>query len=297
MRRLIPLAISAGLVGWLIWRIAPEKLGRAAQSLDWPLLAWATLALVLALFGWDAVCLRWLFTRADRPLSYPESLRARAGSYLWSAFNYEAGQAVLAWNVARTQKIPVLSALGGCLILALHDLVVLLSLGLAGTLANTDRRAALLRPVCGVALMVLATLLGGWKLLPGRWHERIQQTRLGSWLRFWSWRDSLLLVLLRLGYYGIMLLYAVVALNVCGVGLDGRKVAGVVPLVLLADALPSVSGFGTRDTALLGLLELSGEQQAVLLNFSLFWSAGLMTGRLGIGLASWWLTHPAEPGV
>jgi hypothetical protein len=81
----------------------------------------------------------------------------------------------------------------------------------------------------------------------------------------------------------IILLYAVVGLTYCGVELHSRVVCSIVPLVLVADGLPiSISGLGTRETALVYLVD--PPQPAVLLAFSLFWSTGLMLGRLLLGL-------------
>src|SRR5437764_5862307 len=53
--------VSVGLLSWLAWRVSVEKLAEAAAALNWPMLAGLTLLLVLALYGWDTLCVRWLF--------------------------------------------------------------------------------------------------------------------------------------------------------------------------------------------------------------------------------------------
>jgi len=84
-------------------------------------------------------------------------------------------------------------------------------------------------------------------------------------------------------------LYAGAGLAICYIPASLQVVCSVIPLVLLADGLPiSVSGLGTRETALLYLL--NPDQPERLLAFSLMWSAGLLVGRIGIGLAYWWIS-------
>jgi len=284
-----PVLISAGLLAWLVWRISPSELARAAEGLNWPALAGLTALLVFAVFLWDVVCVRWLFGLPSRDLSYRAAAAARANSYLWSAFNYEAGQGVLAWKLARIQNASLLASLSRCVLLAVHDLVLLLVLGLIGTMIDPA-------PPSGFIPIILAAALGGvavlgltWKLLPANRRERIVHTRWGHWLAWWQWRHSLVLCLLRLVYFGIMIAYAAVALPMCGIVRDTEVICGAIPLVLLVDALPSVSGFGTRHAAFEALLDPNPAEKAVLFHFSTFWSAGLLIGRAGIGLTNWWL--------
>jgi hypothetical protein len=90
-------------------------------------------------------------------------------------------------------------------------------------------------------------------------------------------------------YFGILVVYAVVALWICKVPMDNRVAASAMPLVLLADGLPNVAGFGTRETSMQLLLDPGREHAPVLLAMSLFWSTGLLVGRLGIALTNLWL--------
>src|SRR5579871_265197 len=103
-RWVLTASISAALVLWLVWTVSPEELARAAHQVPWVPLACLTLTLVMAMFLWDVVCVRWLFALPGRQLSFGTAAGARAGSYLWTAFNYEAGQAMLALRVARAQQ-------------------------------------------------------------------------------------------------------------------------------------------------------------------------------------------------
>jgi hypothetical protein len=136
--------------------------------------------------------------------------------------------------------------------------------------------------------LLLGLVLAG--LLRGR-----LRAPLGAGLGGWHWTQSVQLYGLRVVYFGIIVGYAAGGLSLCGVALSRGVVLGVIPLVLLADGLPvSVSGLGTRETALLYLLQ--PEHPEVILAWSLLWSAGLLAGRTGIGLGSVWLGHPRPKG-
>jgi hypothetical protein len=248
--------------------------------------------MVLALYFWDSVCLQWLFTEPGLPLSYGQVLRARGSSYVASAVNYELGQGLVAWELARAQGTTLVGALGRCLLLAVHDVAVLLTLGLAGSMLIDTKIARGIMGFCaiGLAALLSAGLLAS--LFPHRWRERWTIGGRRLWPGSWTWGRSLRLSGLRGIYYAIILAAVGVGLEVAPVPVGRQVVFGAVPVVLLADGLPiSVSGLGTRETALLSLIRMP--QPAALLAFSLIWSAVLMIGRLLIGLVHWWLLPAA----
>src|SRR5207245_76576 len=119
-----------------------------------------------------------------------------------------------------------------------HDLVVLLALGLAGSLIDPAPVARPISIALAASLAILVFLPVTWRFLPARRRQRIIQTRWGNWLGWWRWRHSVVLCGLRLVYFGIMVAYAVVALRMCGIVRDFEVVCGAIPLVLLVDALP-----------------------------------------------------------
>jgi hypothetical protein len=93
-------------------------------------------------------------------------------------------------------------------------------------------------------------------------------------------------------FYGILLGYAATALAIEGFRIDRAVVLSTVPLVIIADGLPSVSGLGTRETAL--VLLLKPPEPEVLVAVSLVWSSGMLVGRLLIGIFHLW--RPGAPG-
>lgn len=292
LHRLLAPAVSAALLAWLIWRISPEKLLAAAAELDVRLLVPATLAMVVALYLWDAVCLRTLFSTPEHPLRYGTALASRGRSYVAGAINYELGQAALAWELSRRQGVSLLSTLTRSALLAYHDVAVLLGLGMAGTFLSNDPRVEKVRWFCSVGLCLIGALALLPFFLPQRYKRRLPHTRWGAWLESWSWARSARLAAARVVYFLILVVYAAVALEICRIPLDFRVVLSTIPLVMLADGLPSVSGLGTRETAL--QLLLPTEEPAVLVALSLVWTTVLVLGRATIGLAYLWAAGQSD---
>jgi hypothetical protein len=83
-----------------------------------------------------------------------------------------------------------------------------------------------------------------------------------------------------------LVIYAVIALAICAIPVTGEVVLSTIPLVLLAEGLPNFSGLGTRETALLLLIQ--APDKATLVAMSLFWSTGMLVFRFLIGLALLW---------
>ena len=288
----VPLLVSVGLLAWLIGRVHWNELISALESLNWSLLVPATIALVLSLYFWDGVCLRTLFSTEESPVSYQQCLRARGISYLASVVNYELGQATMAWRVARERRSEFFPAASRTVLLAYHDLLVLVTLGLLGAVWSDHALSVHARNSCAVALVALL-LLGVFPFLLGlRYRERLQQSKWGAGWIDWTWKNSGRLLAWRVCYYMILLIYAGVAFGIAGLVVNQMTLLSTIPLVLLADALPSISGLGTRDAALQLLLPTSEKQ--TLLAISLVWSVGLILGRTCIGLFHLWRQTPTH---
>lgn len=282
LHRAVPVLVSLAALAWVVWRVSPQELYEKAALLDWHLLVPATLTMVLALYFWDAVCLMALFVTPEHPLTYLQALTARGRSYIAGAINYELGQAALAWDLARIQQVSLLSMLTRSALLAYHDVAVLLSLGLLGSFLTDDPHVEKVRWFCGVGLCLIGSAALIPLCLPERYKLRLRHTRWAGWTESWSWGRSARLGSARVVYFFILVLYAAVALEICGISLDFRVVLSTIPLVMLADGLPSVSGLGTRETAL--QLLLPTEQPAVLVALSLVWTTVLVLTRAAIGL-------------
>jgi hypothetical protein len=286
IRVIASLGVSAGLLAWLVYRVSPQALAHAAAEVNWRLLAPVTVAMVFALYFWDAVCLPTAYRVDENRWSYWRSLHLRGLSYLAGALHYELGQAALAWGMARTQNTSVVRTLSRSVLLAYHDIVVLLGLGLAGSLLSDDPRVERVRLAVAIALCVAISIAIVFWLLPAAWRTKVWGAKIDELFAGWSLVRSLQLIPLRCIYFSIFAVYAAVALAICHIPVDHQVVASTIPLVLLADGLPSIAGLGTRDTAL--QLLLAPDRPEALLAMSLMWSTGLIVVRSTIGLAHLW---------
>jgi hypothetical protein len=284
-----PLLLTGGLIVWLFTRVHPSQLMQAAGEIAWLPMLVATAVMVIALYLWDSACLPTVYSIHDDRWSYGESLHMRGLSYLGGCVNYELGQAALAWGLARLQNAGIVRMLSRSVLLAYHDIFVLLTASLIGSLLTDDPRITRLRPYLLIAVSVAVAIALTFKVLPQSFRARFRRADSESFLEGWSIVRSFRLILLRLVYFGILVVYAVIALWICKVPMDNRVTASAMPLVLLADGLPNVAGFGTRETSMQLLLDPGREHAPVLFAMSLFWSTGLLVGRLGIALTNLWL--------
>jgi hypothetical protein len=284
----LPFAISAFLLTGVIWWIGPARLRDAAHVLDWHMLVPATALMVAGLYLWDALCLPAVYRVEGRRITYWQALHLRGLTYLAGSFNYELGQATLAWGMARLQDSTIARMLARSILLAYHDVVVLLAVGGWGSLLTDDPRVMRLRPYL---LLALATaLLVGFLVwsMPDRVRVWLRRGNKESILDGWSLRRSLQLLPLRFVYFSILLVYGAVALAICRLPVDWKVVFSTVPLVLLADGLPSFAGLGTRETMLHVLLS-PDERNPTLVAMSLLWTIGMIIGRLVIAMVHVWL--------
>jgi hypothetical protein len=285
---LLPPTISAVLLAGVVWWVTPQRLAAAAAELDWLPLVGATAAMVIGLYIWDAVCLPAVYQVGGGRIRFLQALHLRGLTYLGGALNYELGQGALAWGTARTQGASFAAMLARSVLLAYHDMMVLLLAGGAGALLSSDERVVRLRPVIAVGLAIgVGVAVFVW-LLPNQWRNRLHWADKQVLLAGWNWRRSLRLIPLRTIYFGILVVYAMVALAICRLAIDWQVALSAVPLVVLADGLPSFASLGSRET-MLHLTLAPGEQNATLVAMSLVWSVGMIVGRLAIATVHMWL--------
>lgn len=278
------------LVGWIVSRVSLEKLGHAFAALDWHLIAPLTVFYVVFTYLWDSICLAWLFSDGDPPMSYRRALRVRGTAYVVSIINYGAGQGVLAWLASRAQCISYLSSLMRCILYTYVDVILLLTLGLIGGLLSPRVGDLRIAQFCGITLsaLIAATILAHH--VPARLRETVKRNRWGAWLVDWqwNWRRTTTLAALRTVAFTFVIAFVYVGLTISHGQLSWRVLAGIIPLALICDGLPiSFAGLGTRETVLVVLLQPS--QPEAVIAFTLFWTVGTMIMRACIGLAHLWL--------
>ena len=276
---MLPPAISILLLCGVVWWVTPAKLAESAAALNWQQLVPVTAIMVVGLYLWDAVCLPAAYQVEGRKITYWQALHLRGLTYVGGSLNYELGQAALAWGMARLQGAGLVTMLARSVLLAYHDILVLLIGGFVGSLLTDDPRVVRLRPWIATGLAIgLAVGLLAW-LLPTLWRNHFRPADKSSLLAGWSLGRSMRLVPLRIMYFGILVTYATAALAICRIPVDWQVALSTVPLVLLADGLPSFASLGSRETVLHFLLAPSGPNPT-LVAMSLVWSIGMIVGRL-----------------
>jgi hypothetical protein len=291
--RAVPFVISTSLLVFIVWWVSPQALLRAAEDLRWQLLVPATVAMVVALYLCDALCLPVAYGIEGRQIRYAQALHVRGLAYLAGALNYEIGQGAVAWGMARLQQTKFLRMLARSIVLAYHDAVILLATGLVGALLTNNSRVVRIRPY--IAIGLAAALIVGvvfWSL-PKWLRLQIHSEKIDAIFADWSLQRSLQLVPLRFAYFGILVFYAAVALAICRIPVDHVVVLSTIPLVLLADGLPNFAGLGTRETSL--LLLLAPDEKGPLLAMSLLWTTGMIVIRFLIGVSHLWYHQFRRP--
>ena len=295
-KQLFPVVLSGGLITWLVWHITPQRLLAAFAEVDWPWLVVATVVQVVVLFLWDTVCVWWLFSQPDQPLSWRMVFRIRCDTVIWSAINLEIGQAAFAWQLAKQCAMPVSGTLSRCVLLSLFDIAALFSLALFGSFVRSTPMTAPLRWVCVGVLAGLMLLVLVLKLLPDRWRDWLAAKPWAGWLGWFDWRRGVVLWVLRQIMFLLVVAYAGVGLAICRVPMDAATVVGIIPFVIIAESLPGTAGMGEREAALVYLYPAGDEYAAVLLSFGLVWSIVVILGRVLIGLVSWYVPHRPSSG-
>jgi glycosyltransferase 2 family protein len=287
--------ITAVLLGVVAATIDWSAVGDAIAEASW---GWFAVAVGLILCSFLVASVRWrmLLVVAEVPTALGRTIRA----YLAGAFANNllptgfGGDALRAWLVSRS-SLPFarsLTSVGVDRATALACGVVLAWVGVA--IDPEAVGAAQLVPLATVstagvaALIVLLAALrrGGLsRYVPRRarrWATEIAQT-----LRTYLADRRLVVIVLGLGFlFQLVTLAATWALSeMLDLGLDPALIAVVVPLVLIATALPiSIGGFGVREGSYVALLADVGISAGDATLLSLLSAAAMALASLPGGL-------------
>ena len=278
-----------------------------AATIDWPALGdviadaswgWFAVAVALILCSFVVASARWrlLLVVASVPASMARTVRA----YLAGAFANNllptgfGGDALRAWLVSRA-SLPFARSLTSVGVDRATALGCGIALGWVGVAAQPEGLgAAQLAPLvvvtaaAAIALWValLAVRRGGLgRYVPRRarpWTGEIADT-----LRTYLADRSLIALVLVLGFgFQLLTLAAIWALSeMLGLDLEPALIAVVVPLVLIATALPiSIGGFGVREGSYVALLADAGVSAGDATLLSLLSAAAMALASLPGGL-------------
>ncbi len=259
MRRLLPWAVSAGLMAAIYWRLDWADFARVAAATRWSWLAGALLLVVPT-----TLASAWRFTLLvpAGAITLTESLKLTlAAGVLNPVLPSKMGDLAKAWFVARRGHMAGSAALGVVLFEKAADLMALLALCLVG-LAAAGRPLPLwvIAPVAAVLGAGLATLVSrrlsraALRLAPGGLRGPIEAWRSLQQKLAGERAFAAGIAVLSLGAW---------LLHLAQIWLFARALNAVPPflttlalaaLALLAGLVPvTLAGIGTRDAALIYL--------------------------------------------
>lgn len=284
LRRLLPIAVSAAVLTFLLGRIDPTAL---LGALSWRV--GAVMLPSLAAYGaatllLEAFSILRLIPSAPPGFGAWTAARIKCASYLLAIVNYALGAAALTLLLRRRGGISLGEAASVVLLISSTDLILVLALAAAGTALLPDDV-----PVVSTGLLALAGLsfFGGLALVraPGSLGplERIRSLAVFDALRYLPLPRLAELLALRGAFTLCFLGICASAFYAFGLAPPlGLLVAGIM-LVAVVGALPiAVAGLGTTQMAVIVIFAGTAPEET-LLAMSLVLSAGLISLRALMG--------------
>ncbi len=286
LRRLVPLAVSIGVLAWLF---ASLDFAALLEALSWSvavilgpaLVGYAGVALWL-----EAVSLMCLLRPAPEGFGAWTAVRIKSASYLLGIVNYVLGAAALTVLIRRHAGFGLGRSASVVMMITGVDLLLSLSLITSGAAVSETKTPALGAGV--MALMIGGSLAGLIALRSGARMgplERLRSLAIFEALRDTSVRTLVELVALRLLFTFAFVAVGGFAFLSFGISIDATALLVGILFVALVAALPiAIAGLGTSQVAFLYVFRGLAEQE-VLLAVSLVLSAGMILLRVAMGLA------------
>jgi hypothetical protein len=288
LRWIVPAVVSVGVLGVLFARedIAVVGVMREASAESLTVLG-AVLAFYLAAtLAIEAVTLHRMARGHSGVLTLWTAARIKAASYLAYTVHYALGVGAFAVLVRRRAGLALADAAGIVLMISAFDLGLALVLAALGImLPGTDSHGVRIGEVVGLGLCIVAgfaVLRAPFSLGP---LDRLRDLAVFRAVRAAPVHSIVELLVLRLLFLFSFISLVGGALYAFGVTPPlGSLVVNSLLLALVA-ALPiAVAGLGTGQWAFVELFRAWADSDQTLLACSLTLSAGIIAGRVGLGL-------------
>lgn len=258
---------AAAVVAWLLSEVPLGEVLAASREAS---LGWFLSGILGGVAFWfllDSLGFSILFTRFNTPFSWAEARALRGVTYLLAAINWNVGTAGIILFLQRFKRVPALESTSSILFYSLFDTVALLGMGMTGALVlETSAELARFELIAGGIIAALALFLLVLVLDEPAWGwlQRVRGWSVFRTYRAASWRDYVLFLALRLGYFFGFVLVFYFGAAAFGLGVSLPLAMASVPLILLAGALPiTPGGIGTQAAAMLYFWPEAGERGAV----------------------------------
>ena len=285
VRRLLPVAVSAGILAALLSAIDPAAV---LAALDWQLAR--VLLPAFGLYGavsltLEAVSIRRLIRRAPDDFGIWTAARIKCASYLLGIVHYALGAAALTVLLRRRAAIGLAESASVVMLIAMVDLIVLLGLATTGA-AFSDTGTSVIR--AGVLAVAALGFFGGLALLRAPASlgplERVRTLVIFEALRTTPLARLGELLLLRGLFICSFVALAGAAFHAFAIALPASRLVVGILVVAVVSALPiAVSGLGTGQAALVYVFRGLADPET-LLALSLVLAAGMISLRAAMGM-------------
>jgi hypothetical protein len=243
IRRLLPYAIAALALGWVLRATNLHELKRAVTHA--PIAWFVVVSAVMLLINCaaDTFAMRSVFSWFGCRVPFVDLFIVRASTYLLAVVNYHVGQAAIIGYLYRARRVPFLRATGWILFIIGINVGTLFLLASAGA-AQAGGDLAILRlvpVVCAVGVVVYAGILV--------WKPRFLASRsLFAPLFEMGIVGHVKGVLVRLPHVGVLLVWHFVSLRMFGVEVGVGQALLYLPAYFAVASLPiNVNGLGVAQ--------------------------------------------------
>jgi Lysylphosphatidylglycerol synthase TM region len=237
--------VTAGLLGWLLWR-TPFSQVIAATRAAAPWTVPVGLLLLVALYFADSFAIWKTFGWFLARLSLTQILIVRGATYLLAAINYSVGQGAIVYFVHRATGAPILRGVATVLLIMGINILALLFLTSAGLVIAPDVPHGLYL-IVGVAYVGLALYAIALIVRP-RW---LAARPIFDVLLAAGWRGHLRALAVRLPHIATLIALQTLMLRAFGVHVPLVNAIASLPVVFFVAVLPiSVQGIGTTQAAM-----------------------------------------------
>jgi hypothetical protein len=245
--RLAAWLVTAGLLGWLLWR-TPFSQVLAATRAAAPWTVPVALLLLVGIYLADSFAIWKTFGWFVAQLSLAEILVVRGATYLLAAINYSVGQGAIVYFVHRATGAPVMRGVATVLLIMGINILALLFLTSAGLLiAPAPDIPHGLYVIVAAAYLGLAIYTVAVIVRP-RW---LASRPIFDVLLAAGWRGHLRALAVRVPHIATLIAFQTLLLRAFGVNVPLVVAIASLPVVFLVAVLPiSVQGIGTTQAAM-----------------------------------------------
>ena len=249
-QRLLRLAawiVTAGLLGWLLWRTPFSQVVAATRAAA-PWTVPVAILLLTGLYLADSFAIWKTFGWFLAQLSLAEILVVRGATYLLAAINYSVGQGAIVYFVHRATGAPVMRGVATILLIMGINILALLFLTSAGLLiAPAPEIPHGLYVIVAAAYLGLAIYAVALIARP-RW---LASRPIFDVLLAAGWRGHLRALAVRVPHIATLIAFQTLMLRAFGVHVPLVVAIASLPVVFFVAVLPiSVQGIGTTQAAM-----------------------------------------------